>query len=145
MSDRMKFRAWNPKTKTMWYEGEMNGFEYYRCHMTKNGEGWEFIRNGKIVASSKDCILEQSTGLKDSVGKLMYEGDIVKLTEESDNNTTHIPKTEDFIVEFDDEEARYGFDHTSGLRNLGGHHIPLLVCIGKGKIIGTIHGKRGAL
>jgi len=135
----MKLRAWNPKTKTMWYEGEMNGFKYYRYHMTKNGENWSFIRNGKIVASSKDCILEQASGRKDIKGKLMYEGDIVKLSEEVDSNSMHLPQTENFTVEFNEKEAGYQFDHTSGLRNLGGHHIPLLVCIGKGVVVGDIH------
>ena len=74
----VKFRAWNPTTKMMWYEGEMNGFEYYRCYMSKNGNSWQLIRCGRVVASSEDCILEQFADLEDGLGGFLnwWEGDI---------------------------------------------------------------------
>ena len=56
----IKFRAWDGLQ--WWYEGEMNGYEYYRCIMEKNGINWKFTRSNMIVAQSdnKNHILEYS-------------------------------------------------------------------------------------
>jgi len=35
-----------------WYEGEMNGYQYYRTTMEKNGSNWSFHRSGQIIASN---------------------------------------------------------------------------------------------
>ena len=58
MQDRFKFRHWDKRINKMFYPERNDNFGYY-------------VNNSDIIETM------QSTGLKDSNGKLIYENDIV--------------------------------------------------------------------
>lgn len=64
MQDRYRFRFWNKETNK-WFHF---GFETFP---TYEKEIWKALTDGEKIY--------QSTGSKDDNGKLMYEGDIVKI------------------------------------------------------------------
>lgn len=74
--DRFRFRVWDTEKKELIYNAE-NAYDYMRpCSGGKIIEADCF---GDVLAN-KRYIVEQSTGLKDKNGRLIYENDVVKIT-----------------------------------------------------------------
>lgn len=116
MSDRFKFRAWDSHNKMFWFSESIGLQSFFTL---RHGEG------------SFEKPIQQSTGLKDKNGKLIFEGDIVKAPA---TGKDHIG-----VVEWQGSPNGYwktvmrkdeGFS-SSGLSNYGGEWEP--------EIIGNIH------
>lgn len=141
MNDRFRFRAWDRKNKRMLYniQGAYDG----GCIEDKDGEDVEDCHEGcfdcfipkEWQGENYQYIVEQCTGLKDKNGKLIYEGDIVLLTDED-----AFEQPRKTIVRWAEENACFGlFISDKSYYGFGSYESEFF------EVIGNIHEHGGLL
>jgi uncharacterized phage protein (TIGR01671 family) len=93
MNNRFRFRVWftpNYQEPEMIYDAEQT--YDFGCQ----SKGSYYHNNFSEILEDKDCIVMQCTGLKDKNDKLIYEGDIIKVTP----NRFFDPYSDTFFVKY---------------------------------------------
>lgn len=99
MNNRLKFRVWFAPD---WQEPEMiYEAEHTYDNRCRNKGSFHHESFGEIL-EDKDCIVMQSTGKKDTNGKLIYEDDILELKAKNGMTFQYAVKFKDycFILEY---------------------------------------------
>jgi hypothetical protein len=122
MKDRFKFRAWDIRDKQIIYDIEDTYDSGYGEKGSYNHTNFDDILN------DTDCVIMQSTGIKDINDKLIYEGDIIV---DNDEYTA--------IIKWSDESARFYVDIFYDGETLG------LEDLDSPKIIGNIYENENLL
>lgn len=92
MNDRFKFRVWSIANKKYCHFATMDLSAYGLLRIERPLE-----QPGYIEDYENRYVIQQSTGLKDKSGKLIYEGDIVQIIEDE------IP----YIIEYEQDRAMF--------------------------------------